>query len=370
MAAVRKVDIWEIASLTVGQACTQAAQLGLVRICEPGHDYRHDLLRAYIKTGLTYPGDAIFQDGFALGSSMYRVNRSVSMASIVGPLVPQLKASIASFSPHEKAIYLFCRLGLQLRQTILRSYGVPLLRTARLPMGRRTMMVAGQPVLKWAEDADEPLEELEWEPRATEELKANTGLGLLADLSLISPYVTNDFMAIRRERDDMQDFSYSWQEALEDDDHLLMATAYAMTRIHDYYVRLYAADPIELAKFKLSNPGTIVPSAGKDLIHHATETLVAFQQRGLVKLPELGQTYLRYVTRCLQNYLYYDVTGLRPSDLTAGDQVFSPMSDNPLPLLRRGGLVRVPGVEEMLGTYISSMPSDEVIIQRLLSLPS
>jgi len=142
--------------------------------------------------------------------------------------------------------------------------------------------------------------------------------------------------------------------------------AYSMMRSYYSWLRSLNDNPTELYHEQLRHNGT----TAKGLLTDISDSLQAHLQRGLVQLPQPGQAYLEYVNRVLLNYRYYGTIGLRPSDLSEGDAVFSRVGSSILAALsRKAGLPTATAIQGLIDEYLVKVPSDSIILQRLATLP-
>ena len=106
----------------------------------------------------------------------------------------------------------------------------------------------------------------------------------------------------------------------------------------------------------------------RSLIQHIVTALQTRIEGGTIQLVPSGQTYLRYVLACLQNYLQHGVTSLRGSDLREGDAIFSSVPNPILLLLGKQGLPTATVTQATIASFLAEIPTDATIYQRLARL--
>ena len=335
---------------------------------------RQLLLSAYAQRGMLVPEDMPFarfpgddEDDIDLeGAPLWHYmseSGSTEGAKYVPPLVAALKGE-------QLAAYMSIRLLLHLDSTMHYRVEDEKTKFYTLPEPRRVVTVAG---VQQLHDPNEEVGEIEWDAHISNEQKVATGLGLMADLELgckVGPlrdkigevlYGNETVEVVHR-----ASLGEMWRVVLQDP--ALDATAYKTMRACMAYIDGVNTSPTVVEYLALANPGYIMTSI-RALIDGISTSLHAHLQRALVRLPQPGQAYLEYVNRVLLNYRYYGVVGLRVSDLSEGDAVFKPIGGPILPAVNKTGLLPL-GVRQMVDDYLVKVPTDAIILQRLLTLPS
>ena len=335
-----------IEALTPAQAIT--AVLGVeemkTELQHFSHIFRDIIVKHAIKTQRLQPvGDEIFKDVYRDRDYLYEGMLGTS-AQDVKAVAPKIAQTIASLTPDQEIVYLIMRLGIHLRDTIARTYGYQIFEETMPPSAISRDEKAGtiKPVI--------------FGPSITEAFKTTSGLGLLADMSLVSLPVTWRLLD-REESRPLEKPVQAWRSSLRDESREVMAEAYIMTRGYFTLAAAVAHKPQHRAAEVERYPQTLIPTNGRDLALLVQNSIRAFTERGQIRLPQPGKSYLDYVHRVLQNYILYGTVGLRVSDLIKGDHVFKPLDRDDVKELKESG-----------HTKVTSTPLDRTIIKRLLTL--
>ena len=326
------VTVDQIAALSDWQAESVAARpevSGYVRkhLGPSSNTYRDAIFKAYMAAGQVAPADRLFAAAFQQIGPLYEGMMPTYLSNDqVAKAAPIVEAAVAAFNPEMKAVYTAFRFGLHLGNAVYHQFGNEALNAVQPPLPRLAATDSlPEVVMRWAVPAEAKLQ----------------GLDLLADMSLICRPYTSSFLqpSTRSARRSTQ----VWQHVLGEDNSMVAIKAYMFTRAYFAHAKYLQQHPEEAKKYEFKWPGAMVPSTGKALVENIAGSIYAHLQRGLVSLVQPGQSYLEYVLRVLQNYVYYGVASLQPSDLLEDDDVFS---------LAAGSIV----------------PDDTTILQRLASL--
>ena len=330
---------------------------------------RDAIFNAYIESKQLVPAaDAMFGNIFSSGGKLHL---ALTHHSIFDHHLREhgeaIAVAAAQLNPEEKAVYLYMRLGLHLRRNVTNVLGEETFDRVKVPEPREVDLKDGEPVLSDPAEANLPPPEIRWLRPVTPEVKASTGLGLLTDLALSCQPITNRFLHKHYDNGKMSP-QYAWLNALEDETYSSTVGAYVMMRAYFATALHYQRHPVEGREQQLEYPGTLLPTTGKALIQEVVSAISAYQQQRLVELVEPGASYLNYVLRCLQNYIYYGVTGLRPSDLQEGDAVFSAVGGPILPSVSKTGLPTATAMAALIEGYLIKVPDDATILERLATV--
>jgi len=321
---------------------------------------RHLLMRAYAYSGQLAIADRPFINLYARnirgGAHRSDLSRLLPYYTVSTEDRVHVGPAVALLEGEELAMYLAIRLLFHLGAALNQNKKAGQLRRYLLPEPRR---------LDRQGDTLVPLDppgEIQWLDEVTPEFKKSSGLGLLADLELGLPisalhnwksYPSNSVLTPVE----------SWRHALGD--AAIQDAAYVTYRACKFSFEKEAKK--DQTWYNMQHPGAVQHNA-RALIDGISDTLHAYLARDLIHLPQPGQAYLEYVNRVLLNYRYYGVVGLRASDLLEGDAVFSRVGGAVLPAVSRHSLPIVGTVKDMIDTYLVKIPSDEVILQRLIRL--
>jgi len=353
--ASSKVTVEQIDALTDEQqrALLTRVPLELVQL----RSIKDAILRAYRNAGMLDPADEIFASVFngvspTLHKAMLNTYRQDSWFS------PTIPAAIRAFDAERRIVYMAMRLVVQLGSMAQnhnlarsdRNFALPRPRAVVFDSATNQLVSVG------------PDQVVMLPPWVTEEMKVQGGINLLADLALVCPPYTTSAVVDASFENGPMSIDAAWRQVLADTNHSIMKSAYVYTRA--YFVHAKHVSGTE----QLEYPGSVVPSTGKALVEVVAGSIHAHLQRGLINLPEPGRSYLNYVLRCLQNYVYYGVAGLRPSDLQEGDAVFSAVGGSIIPAIGKRGLPTASAMLGLIDSYLVKVPDDEVVIQRLLKL--
>ena len=365
--ATPKVTLAQIHALTEEQVTANLAQRGLL---PPMSIWRtnvgkSDILQAYAKAGMVDPRDLPFVDIYkgATNEPLWELLFPQQRSELKG-----LEAAMAALQPEEKAVFIACRFLLHLGQT--GWYHQEYLMDGPDYTGPEPAATIIDADGKEIAAPDQHPQVNQWNPTVTAERKL-AGLELLADLELGSRSPIFPDWANESLTDDegkavqVLDLAKLWhrilaQKKTQSDAYRLMKAYYA------WWIELRGdAEALRLYKVHYPNINDFTASG---FIAGISDSLYAHLQRGLVQLPQPGQAYLEYVNRVLMNYRVHGVTGLRVSDLSEGDAVFSRVGGTILPALSKRGLPTATTMQGLVDAYLVKVPTDEVVMQRLGTL--
>ena len=331
------------------------------------NEIKQTILTAYNQKGQLDPRDVPYARIYSRASYP-----GVSLSSLIKGLpiteldVKEVTAAVAGLQGEELMVYQTYRFLSCLYQTeafFLRVGDWTLHTAYTLPPPRELTEDA-----KGVEDPTAPLEPLQWDPQVTEERKLQ-GLGLMADLTLglhnlRSFHGTTDYIGDGHNVPVSGSLSQLWYKILRSPQSILAGYKDMLL----LYRKIQNPEAAELHKeFQLEYPGTVDLSITA-FLSGVSDSLHSHLERNLVQLPTFAQAYLQYIDRLLMNYRYYGTVGLRVSDLSEGDAVFSRVGGSVLPTLSHRGLSTAAAMQGLVDSYLIKVPTDAEIMTRIVAL--
>ena len=311
----------------------------------PGSDElnaKHIMAHAYLKMGLLDVRDVphvnIFTDSQRLGPGpLWRHMDSIDSRNID---LAAVQAALATLQGEELVLYYVCRFLSHLGQTSWHLTGY--------------------------EDGD-----VDWTAEVHRDIKLQ-GQALIADLHMGLEGVELGGVSwpgenYYNEGNGIQYVSLEdlWYRILRAPQGVI--EGYHMMQIFLAWSKATQADEKAMAEYKEKFPVCVEPTVA-GLIAGVSDSLYAHLHRGLIRLPDIAQAYLRYVDRVLMNYRVHGIATLRPSDLLEGDAIFSRVGGTILPAVSRTGLPTAVAIQGLVDTYLVKVPTDADILRRIIAL--